>query len=376
MSLTGEPIKKVFILTLPSLGHVLPVACVVERLVKLYNIESIFYGIEEHREIIEKTGSTFRLIRDFPVKCVTGDPLVENKHPFIGLLYGMISISDRILIDLIDDYERDRPHLIIYDTIALHAKYLLLILKERFSKKLTNTPPPLSVHFSTTFASYPGIYPTLNELQHLQKPDIWFHLHRVVLFFMQLKLNWKYGIGVYDSVGFLLNPVDDLVIVTCFPEFQPKADLFDSRFKFVGSCVSERVRKVQIDDERLNQLLVSSSDKSKLVYASLGTVFNNNFYIYEEIIDAVRQLNTIRSDLEVVISTGQVIYEKYQIKIKQEGYSLPPNVLLLPFVPQIEVLKKASVFISHGGMNSAIEAIQYSVPSILIPLRYFSTFQN
>ena len=38
-------------------------------------------------------------------------------------------------------------------------------------------------------------------------------------------------------------------------------------------------------------------------------------------------------------------------------------------VPQIDVLERASIFITHCGMNSASEAIQYGVPVICLPIK-------
>ena len=36
--------------------------------------------------------------------------------------------------------------------------------------------------------------------------------------------------------------------------------------------------------------------------------------------------------------------------------------------PQIEILKRTSLFITHAGMNSVSEALQYGVPIICLPL--------
>ena len=46
---------------------------------------------------------------------------------------------------------------------------------------------------------------------------------------------------------------------------------------------------------------------------------------------------------------------------------IPHNFIVKEYVPQPDVLKKTSVFISHGGLNSVNEALYYGVPVIAIP---------
>ncbi len=46
---------------------------------------------------------------------------------------------------------------------------------------------------------------------------------------------------------------------------------------------------------------------------------------------------------------------------------VPGNFLLHHYVPQLEVLKQADVFICHGGMNSVSEGLWYGVPLVVIP---------
>ena len=50
-------------------------------------------------------------------------------------------------------------------------------------------------------------------------------------------------------------------------------------------------------------------------------------------------------------------------KIKQA----PENFIIAPYVPQLEVLEQADVFVTHGGMNSVNEGIHYQVPLVVIP---------
>ena len=47
----------------------------------------------------------------------------------------------------------------------------------------------------------------------------------------------------------------------------------------------------------------------------------------------------------------------------------PANVRVMPFVPQMEVLSRASVFVTHGGMNSANEGLWCGVPMVVVPQR-------
>jgi MGT family glycosyltransferase len=46
---------------------------------------------------------------------------------------------------------------------------------------------------------------------------------------------------------------------------------------------------------------------------------------------------------------------------------LPPNVEVHTRVPQLDVLRHASVFLSHAGMGSTMEAMYFGVPLIVVP---------
>lgn len=46
---------------------------------------------------------------------------------------------------------------------------------------------------------------------------------------------------------------------------------------------------------------------------------------------------------------------------------IPDNFLVRPHVPQLEVLEHTGVFVTHGGMNSVMEAIYYGVPMVVVP---------
>lgn len=52
---------------------------------------------------------------------------------------------------------------------------------------------------------------------------------------------------------------------------------------------------------------------------------------------------------------------------KEQLGKIPNNFYVYNFVPQIEVLKRTDLFITHGGMNSTSEAMYFGVPLIVVP---------
>jgi hypothetical protein len=66
----------------------------------------------------------------------------------------------------------------------------------------------------------------------------------------------------------------------------------------------------------------------------------------------------------IIVSTGdEKTYQKYA--------NTPLNsdqILMVPHTPQVEILKRAHLFITHAGMNSVSEAVNYGVPVICLPL--------
>ena len=63
----------------------------------------------------------------------------------------------------------------------------------------------------------------------------------------------------------------------------------------------------------------------------------------------------------MIISIGKTV------KKEQLG-EIPDNIFVYPFVPQLKILKSASLFITHGGMNSVNEALYYGTPMLVIPV--------
>ena len=96
-----------------------------------------------------------------------------------------------------------------------------------------------------------------------------------------------------------------------------------------------------------------------LVYASMGTLVNGLEYVYRTILDAVRPLPGV----QVVLSVGR------NIDLDDLG-PIPANTLVVTSAPQVELLKQASLCITHAGLNTALEALAQGVPMVAIPISY------
>ena len=65
-------------------------------------------------------------------------------------------------------------------------------------------------------------------------------------------------------------------------------------------------------------------------------------------------------DCQVVLSTGSDVGS-------EDIGRPPPNFLVQPYVPQLEVLRRAAAFVTHGGMNSVSESLSFGVPVVVVP---------
>lgn len=93
-----------------------------------------------------------------------------------------------------------------------------------------------------------------------------------------------------------------------------------------------------------------------LIYASMGTIQNRLTGAFETIAEACEKL-----DAQLVISLGGGISLESMPK-------LPGSPIVLGNAPQLELLQKASLTITHAGLNTALESISHGVPMVAIPI--------
>jgi len=96
-----------------------------------------------------------------------------------------------------------------------------------------------------------------------------------------------------------------------------------------------------------------------LIYASMGTVLNGNLDVFQTIVTALRK----HDDLQLVLSVGDQVDPKRIV-------SPPRNAIIVPRAPQLDLLKQASVCITHAGLNTVLESLAQGVPQVAIPVTF------
>jgi MGT family glycosyltransferase len=121
------------------------------------------------------------------------------------------------------------------------------------------------------------------------------------------------------------------------------------QFHYTGPWHDRRVRPpVSFPFEKL--------DGRPLIYASMGTLQNQIQRVFREIAQACEGL-----DAQLVISLGG--------GTKPELVApLPGNPLVVGYAPQLELLARAALTITHAGLNTVLESLSCGVPMVAIPV--------
>jgi zeaxanthin glucosyltransferase len=93
-----------------------------------------------------------------------------------------------------------------------------------------------------------------------------------------------------------------------------------------------------------------------LIYASLGTLQNQLLWIFEMIAAACAAM-----DVQLVIALGGGTNPDALTE-------LPGNPLVVGYAPQLELLQRASLTITHAGLNTTLESLSNGVPMVAIPI--------
>ena len=145
----------------------------------------------------------------------------------------------------------------------------------------------------------------------------------------------------------------ELATITQTPkEFDFPIPELPPRFHYAGPLHDNEGREpIPFSWEKLNG--------KPLIYASMGTLVNGLKNVYRTILEAASEF----PEMQVVLSVGR------NVDPTDLG-PIPANTIVVPSAPQIELLKRATLCITHAGLNTALEALAQGVPLVAIPIGY------
>jgi len=194
------------------------------------------------------------------------------------------------------------------------------------------------------------------------------------------------------------SPILNLVTTTDDLFAQPVAGLQAQRyggfpFKCVGPMVDFKVKRIENvgiaakSSDRLEDRLLPEVDEAiaagrKLVFASMGTVATGKYWntpfgpmakqngledcagktIIQHVFRTCFEAMGGDDKIIVVLSTGA------QEDALEGLPEIPSNFRVRRSVPQLEILRRSSSFITHGGANSMHESALLKVPMAVVPL--------
>ncbi len=125
-------------------------------------------------------------------------------------------------------------------------------------------------------------------------------------------------------------------------------------FHYVGPLGAQR----QESDENFDW---DRLDGRPLIFASLGTEpYRSNLRVYQRILRACEDL-----DAQLVLALGK--WRDQEKTVRDQLGQVPENAIVVDFAPQLALLNRASLMITHSGVNSAMEAVSRAVPLLAMP---------
>jgi MGT family glycosyltransferase len=322
---------KALFLGLPLHGHTNPSLPLVRALVDRGD-EVVYFSRDEFADAIRQTGARYCAYR---ATCMANVRRMSERTD--KLSWFLMDATRDVLAHDFDAFREEQPDYIISDSVAPWGQWAAQILGVPVVTSVTTFV--VNRHVLALAASR-GTRPksvrlALSKIRHVAKAAM-----------LGRRLRRAHGVPGTSIMGLMFGS-SDLNIVYTSRQFQPCAETFDDRFIFIGPSIDLRSTAPSIPREE--------PSPADLIYISLGTLFNADPTFYRTCFEAFCGQN-----VRVIMSIGTTVADA-------DVGTPPPNITVLPWVPQLEVLQRAAVFVSHGGMNSVSESLHYGVPLVVVP---------
>jgi zeaxanthin glucosyltransferase len=340
------------VLTFPATGHLNSVGALGRRLRQRGHEVTVFH-IVDVEPMIREAGLNFVQIgqREFPKGTL---PMLDRRNSRLSGLMAQYHISRRL---------RATAAMILREgpSAISQAKIDALLIDQAELAGGT-----VAEHLNVPFVSVASTLPVHLEAETPYFAFNWRHgnssLHRLRnRFGMQFietmagpikatinRYRARWGLPVVHHIGDLFSKVAQISQIPA--EFDFPCRKLPSSFHYTGPFVDpEGRRPVDFPWERI------SSDRP-LIYASMGTLQNGFKHVFHAIADACTGLGA-----QLVVSLGG----------RLEPEDLEPmagDPVLVRYAPQLELVRRSALIVTHGGLNTVLEALSNGVPMVAIPV--------
>lgn len=306
-------------------GHVNPTLPIVTELVRRGHRVTYAVG-ESYAEVVRRAGASYLPL---PGNNFRGGLAGEAAgSDVISMLAAMVMKgSDRELQVLRDRLAADVPDIVCYDGSSLSGAMLADVL---------GVP---AVQLVPNFAANEH-YSLLREFVSDQD-----RLAVASLAMNRRVREYTSGFGITRDLGTVLTRTPASLNIVFIPrQFQYYGETFGDEYVFVGPSDYERIESAD---------WIPPSGRT--VYIALGTMLNDRPEFYRLCIDAFAD-----TDWQVAMAIGDRVD-------RAELGDISGNFDVRPYFSQLKVLNYADVFVTHAGMNSAMEAVLNEVPTVCVP---------
>jgi zeaxanthin glucosyltransferase len=157
---------------------------------------------------------------------------------------------------------------------------------------------------------------------------------------------WKLPpLGSPEDAASKLAPISQQPAAFDFPR-----ERLPENFYYAGPLRDPQPRRPDFPWERL--------DGRPLIFASLGTLQNGKEAIFRCFSEACAGL-----PVQLVIAHGGGLDQR-------AVSSLAGDPIVVPYAPQVEVLKRCALTLTHAGLNTVLDSLSQGVPAIAVPLTF------
>ena len=344
--------SRIGIVCYSSDGHLLPSMCFASALQQRGHTV-IFYTLADGKEKLAASGFPFRIYGEARL------PLEKIREVYreVGRAHGLNAVKITVenlclrasagLDDLPQLLSSDNLDVLVTDQVVPESSAIATALDIPYVTLCNALPTNPDTNMPPVFAH--GMYATSSlarlRIRALNRFMIW--LGRRLLGVIN---EWQSSQTRprYHCLTELASPFASITQLPQAFDF-PRSSVGDN-FHYVGPLHQLGIRPtMEFPWNALN-------DDLPIVYASMGTLQNQLRSVFFKIAEACSGL-----DVQLVLALGGGADE-------QEFADLPGKPIVVRYAPQLELLRRASVCITHAGLNTTLEAAACGVPMVALPV--------